>query len=72
VILKLDDGSEHKMRLIKQRINTTEEQSQQCSLVVGPDAASIADLLKSDPPLTLGWFSHCFASVGTGPPTPKQ
>jgi hypothetical protein len=64
VFFKLDDGSESKARLVKQRINTASDQSQQCSLVVGPDAADIAHLISTNPPLTFGWFSHCFPGMG--------
>lgn len=67
VIFMLDDGTEHKMRLIKRRINTADEQAQQCSLVGGADAGSIADLITSNPPLSFGWFSHCFAGAVGGP-----
>lgn len=72
VIFKLDDGTESKARLVKQRINTAIDQSQQCSLVTGPDSADIAHLIHSNQPLTFGWFSHCFPGMGgNGQPEKK-
>lgn len=72
VFFKLDDGSESKAKLVKQRINTAGDQSQQCSLVMGSDAASIAHLISSNQSLTFGWFSHCFAGMGSMGQPQKQ
>ena len=72
VFFKLDDGSESRARLVKQRINTASDQSQQCSLVTGPDAADIAHLISSNQPLTFGWFSHCFPGMGVSGQSQKQ
>lgn len=72
VIFKLDDGRQSKAKLIKRRVNTTDEQSQQCSLVTGPDSASIAHLMDSNPSLTFGWFSRCFPGTSANPQPQKR